>query len=89
MRYCYGLIGVDFPERGFLLFWQLPLKDKLRYFEIEDEIARLKERSDRIVRSQALEEMLKFLGANPVQKIDNAFKARFGAGIRDYLELEP
>jgi phosphoglucomutase/phosphomannomutase len=89
MRYCYGLIGVDFPERGFLLFWQLALKDKLRYFEIEDEIARLKESSDRIVRSQELEEMLKFLGANPVQKIDNAFKARFGAGIREYLDLAP
>jgi phosphoglucomutase/phosphomannomutase len=89
MRYCYGLIGVDFPERGFLLFWQLPLKDKLRYFEIEDEIARLKESCDRMVRSQELENLLKFLGANPVQKIDNAFKARFGAGIREYLDLAP
>jgi phosphoglucomutase/phosphomannomutase len=89
MHYCYGLIGVDFPERGFLLFWQLPLKDKLKYFEIEDEIARLKESSDRMVRSQELENLLKFLGANPVQKIDNAFKARFGAGIREYLDLAP
>jgi phosphoglucomutase/phosphomannomutase len=35
MLYCYRLLGVDFPERGFLLFWQLPLNDKLRYFESE------------------------------------------------------
>ena len=34
MSHCYGSIGVDFPERGFLLFWQLPLDDKMRYFEI-------------------------------------------------------
>jgi phosphoglucomutase/phosphomannomutase len=89
MRYCYGLIGVDFPERGFLLFWQLPLKDKLRYFEIEDELAQLKQNSDRTARSKELENLLTFLGANPVQKVDTAFKARFGSGIRDYLGLEP
>jgi phosphoglucomutase/phosphomannomutase len=87
MRYCYRLIGVDFPERGFQLFWQLPLQDKLKYFEIEDEIARLKETPDRDARSRELGKLLKFLGANPVQKVDNAFKARFGAGIQDYLGL--
>jgi phosphoglucomutase/phosphomannomutase len=87
MRYCYRLIGVDFPERGFLLFWQLPLKDKLKYFEIEEDLARLKDISDRDARVQKLEELLEFLGANPVQKIDNAFKARYGAGIQDYLDL--
>ena len=42
MQYCYQLLDVDFPERGFLLFWQLPLDDKLKYFEIEDDITRLK-----------------------------------------------
>jgi phosphoglucomutase/phosphomannomutase len=87
MRACYGLIGVDFPERGFLLFWQLPLKDKLRYFEIEEEIARLKEIPEREPRAKQLDALLKFLGANPVQKVDNAFQARFGAGIQDYLDL--
>jgi phosphoglucomutase/phosphomannomutase len=87
MRACYGLIGVDFPERGFLLFWQLPLKDKLRYFEIEEEIARLKEIPEREPRARKLDALLKFLGANPVQKVDNAFKARFGAGVQDYLDL--
>jgi phosphoglucomutase/phosphomannomutase len=87
MRYCYGLIGVDFPERGFLLFWQLPLKDKLRYFEIEDEIARLKDTPEPGARTEKLNTLLKFLGANPVQKVDNAFKARYGAGIQNYLGL--
>jgi phosphoglucomutase/phosphomannomutase len=87
MRFCYGLIGVDFPERGFLLFWQLPLKDKLRYFEIEDALAQLKQNSDRTARSKGLENLLTFLGANPVQKVDTAFKARFGTGIQEYLDL--
>jgi phosphoglucomutase/phosphomannomutase len=89
MRYCYHLIDVDFPERGFLLFWQLPLKDKLRYFEIEDNIARLKQMADPNKRTAELNQLLKFLGANPVQKVDTAFKARFGAGIQDYLDLTP
>jgi phosphoglucomutase/phosphomannomutase len=88
MRYCYRLIGVDFPERGFLLFWQLPLMDKMRYFEIEEEIARLKTVGDCNIRAQQLAAQLKFLGANPVQKVDNAFKARYGAGIMEYLDLQ-
>ena len=31
----YKILGIDFPERGFLLFWQLSATDKLKYFEIE------------------------------------------------------
>jgi phosphoglucomutase len=87
MRYCYGLIGVDFPERGFLLFWQLPLKDKLKYFEIEDEIAGLKSIPERSRRAEELADRLKFLGANPVQKVDKAFEARYGKGVLPYLDL--
>ncbi len=88
MGYCYRLIGVDFPERGFLLFWQLPLKDKLKYFDVEDEIANLKEIPDRAARKRRMEELLKFLGANPVQKVDKAFAARFGAGVANFLDLD-
>jgi len=88
MRYCYGLIGVDFPERGFLLFWQLPLMDKMRYFEIEEDIARLKTVDDRNDRALQLAAQLKFLGANPVQKVDHAFKARYGEGVMEYLDLQ-
>mgnify|MGYP001143694017 FL=1 len=87
MMYCYRLIGVDFPERGFLLFWQLPLADKLRYFEIEEKIARLKGTADPALRAQELSAVLKFLGANPVQKVDRAFAARYGTGIHAYLGL--
>jgi phosphoglucomutase/phosphomannomutase len=87
MRYCYGLIGVDFPERGFLLFWQLPLQDKLKYFEVEDELAGLKGVTERRARADKLAARLKFLGANPVQKVDKAFEARFGEGLLSYLDL--
>jgi hypothetical protein len=87
MQYCYQLLNVDFPDRGFLLFWQLPLNDKLRYFEIEDEITRLKKVSDDKERREKLFVLLEFLGANPIQKIDKAFRAKHNAGILEYLGL--
>jgi hypothetical protein len=34
-----------------------------------------------------LNALLKFLGANPIQKVDPAFKARFGEGIQDHLGI--
>jgi phosphoglucomutase/phosphomannomutase len=88
MQYCYKFLNVDFPDRGFLLFWQLPLDAKLKYFEIEDDITQLKTVADQGERKAKLDDLLKFLGANPIEKIDNAFKARFETGIREYLELE-
>lgn len=87
MAYCYGILGVDFPERGFLLFWQLPLDDKLEYFRIEEDVAALKSVADTALRQEKLSEILSFLGANPVQKVDQAFTARYGKGIMAYLEL--
>ncbi|MGD2099094.1 MAG: phospho-sugar mutase [Desulfobacterales bacterium] len=87
MRYCYQLLDVDFPDRGFLLFWQLPLADKLTYFEIEADIARLKNVSDDDERNEKLLKLLEFLGANPIQKIDRAFKKKYQAGILEYLNL--
>jgi hypothetical protein len=87
MRYCYRLLDVDFPDRGFLLFWQLPLVDKLKYFEIEDEIVNLKRITDNGRRKAKLGKLLQFLGANPIQKIDKAFKEKFNMGIEQYLEL--
>ncbi len=88
MQYCYGILGVDFPERGFLLFWQLPLDAKLKYFETEEAIAALASVADRAARREALDEKLRFLGANPVQKMDQAFEARYGKGVLAYLALE-
>jgi len=87
MQYCYRLLDVDFPERGFLLFWQLPLVDKLKYFEIEDDIVQLKRLNDADDRKAELDKLLAFLGANPIQKIDRAFEERFNVGIEKYLEL--
>ncbi|HSO19830.1 MAG TPA: hypothetical protein VLT88_10250, partial [Desulfosarcina sp.] len=88
MGYCYEILGVDFPERGFLLFWQLPLDDKLEYFEVEEEIAALRQVADAGQRKEKLSAILTFLGANPVQKVDKAFAARYGSGIMAYLDLE-
>jgi phosphoglucomutase/phosphomannomutase len=87
MQYCYQLLEVDFPDRGFLLFWQLPLDDKLKYFDIEDKIVNLKNTSDAGTRKNELEKLLSFLGANPVEKVDNAFREKYNAGILEYLEL--
>jgi phosphoglucomutase/phosphomannomutase len=87
MQYCYRLLDVDFPERGFLLFWQLPLNDKLKYFEIEEDIAKLKKIDDLEARKNQLDDLLEFLGADPIEKVDEAFKERYGAGIVQYLEL--
>jgi len=85
MTYCYGVLGVDFPDRGFLLFWQLELKDKLHYFEIEDQIAALRDVDDAQAKQQELDELLKFLGADPIDKADQAFAAKYDMGIREYL----
>jgi phosphoglucomutase/phosphomannomutase len=88
MYHCYELLGVEFPERGFLVFWQLPLTDKLKYFDIEDQIAGLRTIPDLKERQIQLDIMLAFLGANPVEKIDEAFKAKYKVGISEYLGLD-
>ena len=87
MQYCYQLLNVDFPDRGFLLFWQLPLTDKLKYFEIEEEITRLKSVSDVSERKEKLFSLLEFLGANPIEKVNKAFKEKYNSGILEYLGL--
>ena len=83
----YRAIDVEFPDRGFLLFWQLPLDDKMRYFEVEPQIADLKNIKDAAAKRDKLGELLSFLGANPVQKVDEAFAAEYGMPLLDYLEL--
>ncbi len=88
MLHCYKLIGVDFPERGFLLFWQLPLKDKLKYFITEKEIINLRAIAERTERKEELCKLLDFLGADPIEKVDEAFKAKYEVGILEYLDLE-
>jgi phosphoglucomutase/phosphomannomutase len=87
MQYCYKLLDVDFPDRGFLLFWQLPLDDKLKYFEIEEDIIHLKAVSDKDERKEQLFKLLRFLGANPIEKVNRAFEDKYKSGILDYLNL--
>ena len=87
MLHCYSTIGVDFPERGFLLFWQLPLDDKMKYFEIEPELESLAQVANKEERQQKLDSLLAFLGSNPVQKVDAAFKAKYEKTLLEYLQL--
>jgi phosphoglucomutase/phosphomannomutase len=87
MNYCYRILGIDFPERGYLLFWQLNLDQKLKYFAVEPQIAALKKVPDMEIRKQKLNSLLEFLGTDPVKKVDSAFKAAYGVGIKEYLEV--
>jgi phosphoglucomutase/phosphomannomutase len=87
MIYSYGILGIEFPKRGFLLFWQLPLNDKLHYFEIEDNIVELAKIEDKEERRTKLNELLTFLGANPIEKVNRAFQAKYQKGIIEYLNL--
>jgi phosphoglucomutase/phosphomannomutase len=87
MLACYKIIDIDFPERGFLLFWQLPLDDKMKYFKIELEIERLKDIKDKEKRRENFLQLISFLGSNPVEKIDQAFKAKYKVSVLEYLNI--
>lgn len=88
LKFCYKIIGIDFPDRAFLLFWQLPAQVKMQYFKIEKDIEQLKEIPDPKIRKNKLNDLLKFLGNDPIDKVDKAFIAKNGLGILKYLELE-
>ncbi len=87
MATCYQIIGVDFPERGFLLFWQLPLDDKMKYFEVESKIVELKNIANQEERRTKFFELISFLGADPVGKMDEAFKAQYQVSVLKYLDI--
>lgn len=87
MLACYEAIGIDFPDRGFLLFGQIPLFDKLKYFEIEPQIEALKAISDSNEKKEKLAKLLAFLGSDPVEKVDQAFIAKNKVGIKEYLKI--
>jgi phosphoglucomutase/phosphomannomutase len=83
----YKIIGIDFPDRGFLLFWQLPVTDKMKYFEMEPKIAELVNITDIDERKTKLAETLKFLGSDPTQKVNKAFAEKYGKNIEEYLKI--
>lgn len=84
---CYKSIGIDFPERGYLIFWQVPMNDKLHYFEIESEIEKLKDETDKNIKKEKLSKLLEFLGTDGIEKVNGAFKAKNKIGIREYINL--
>ncbi len=86
MLHCYKILGVDFPERGFMLFWQLPLDIKMEYFAKEASIANLLN-LPKDERSEKLYEMLGFLGSDPIDKIGKAFETKYDKPLLHYLEL--
>lgn len=88
MLHCFKVIGIDFPERGFLLFWQLALKDKLKYFEIEPQIEALKDIKDVSEKKQKLDSLLEFLGSNATQKVNKAFAEKNKMTIEKFLSIE-
>ena len=88
MDHCFKLINIDFPERGYLLFWQLPIYDKMRYFEIEGDIEQLVNITDKKEKEDKLNEILEFLGTDPEEKVNKAFSAKYNASIREYIKLD-
>ena len=38
-------------------------------------------------KQQKLDELLDFLGADPIEKMERAFRARFDSGVKEYLGL--
>ncbi len=87
LDHCYTVLGVAFPERGYLLFWQLPLTSKMKYFEVEDAIAMLRDTKDDADRAARFNALVEFLGSNPIEKVDAAFSAKYHKSIRDYIGL--
>lgn len=87
LKYLYKLIGVDFPDRGFLLFVMLPVDLKLKYFEIEPQIEALVDVPDPAERKDKLDKLISFLGVNPIPKFEKAFIAKNGVGVMEYLKL--
>ena len=55
---------------------------------IEEDIIKLKNISDAENRKTELNQLLQFLGANPIEKIDTAFREKYGEGVMEYLGLK-
>ncbi len=61
IQHCLQLVDINFPERGFALFWQLPVETKLRYFDAEKEIEALIGIEEKNIREKRLKTILSFL----------------------------
>jgi len=92
VKFCYSVIGVEMPERSFVLNTLLPVEVKQKYFGIEDEIVKLKSavESGKIGKDEAkkrIEDMLLIFGADPVEKITKAFEMRAGEPFSEFLRF--
>jgi len=88
MKAWYKIIGIDFPDRGFSLFWQLPIDVKMKYFQMEPLIEQLRNEPDKATRKQKLFEMISIFEPDPIGKTDKAFKEKNGVSMLEYLDLE-
>lgn len=88
MQECFRLIEIEFPERGFLLFWQLPVESKLLYFEKEILIEKLRDEKDVEAKKTSLREIFGFLWSDPLKKINPAFQKKYGTSVENYLEID-
>jgi len=92
MRRCYSIIDVEMPERGLALSMLLPLEAKQKYFEVEEEIIKLKAavENSTIKKDEAkkkIEDMLLIFGADPIEKITGAFEIRTGMALSEFLRF--
>ena len=93
MRHCYCIIGVKMPDRSLKLSMLLPLEVKQKYFdEVEEEIINLKSavESSAIGKDEAkkkVDDMLLIFGADPIEKITDAFEARTGIPLSEFLQF--
>ncbi len=92
MRRSYSIIGVDMPERSLALSMLLPLEAKQKYFEVEEEIIKLKAavENSTIKKDEAkkkIEDMLLIFGADPVEKITGVFEIRTGIALSEFLKF--
>lgn len=88
--YAYDIVGVSMPDRSFLLSPFLPVDLKQEYFTFEEyllELPSLIASNDTTI-EQAQSEVatkLKMFGADPVEKISDAFESKKGIPLRKYL----
>ncbi|MFH1849817.1 MAG: phospho-sugar mutase [archaeon] len=88
--YCYQIIGVSMSSRSFRLNWLLPVETKMRYFEVEKRIIRLKSlvTSGKMSKADAgteIEQLLRVFGPDPIDKITKAFEEKTGSSLKRFL----
>lgn len=92
LKKAYEIVGINLPERGYLLSDLLSAEVKKKYFEIEKELLQEKEMfmSGKLSKQDyknKIEFLLFSFGADPIEKVDACFKAEHKISLREYFEL--